>query len=230
MATIASLLADHVTLRVRSVDRIFLHGYVPRLATQGLLIRFLLDQGFPIPSPALLGKIGRRYIDAVDRFAIDHEIPVVRFAKDACKEDVARPYLQRAEREGRTGVVLIGVAQEKNHVWRGYRRGGPDGHPHFEFSRQAAMVNHYYFYIYDEQWGPAFIKTSGYAPFGVWVYLTGTSGPSARPPARRSRSPPWITGSPAARTRRRWPRSVSAYTPSTCRSSSTAGSPFSPAR
>ena len=56
MATIASLLAAHVTLRVRSVDRIFLHGYVPRLQTQGLLVRFLLDQGVPIPSPALLGK------------------------------------------------------------------------------------------------------------------------------------------------------------------------------
>jgi hypothetical protein len=42
-------------------------------------------------------------------------------------------------------VVLIGVAQEKNHVWRGWRRGGSDNHPHFEFGRQSAMVNHYYF-------------------------------------------------------------------------------------
>ena len=60
MATIASLLSAHVRLRVRSVDRIFLRGYVPRLQTQGLLVRFFLDQGFPIPSPALLGNIGRR--------------------------------------------------------------------------------------------------------------------------------------------------------------------------
>lgn len=35
MATISSLLADHVTLRARSVDRLFLQGYVPRLMTQG---------------------------------------------------------------------------------------------------------------------------------------------------------------------------------------------------
>lgn len=59
MATISSLLADHVTLRVRSVDRLFLQGYVPKLQTAGMLIRFLLDRGFAIPSPALLGKIGR---------------------------------------------------------------------------------------------------------------------------------------------------------------------------
>jgi hypothetical protein len=64
VATISSLLADHVSLQVRSVDRLFLQGYVPRLMTEGQVIRFLLDRGFPIPSPAVLGKIGRQYADA----------------------------------------------------------------------------------------------------------------------------------------------------------------------
>ena len=173
MATIASLLAERVTLRVRSVDRIFLHGYVARLQTQGLVVRFLLDQGFPIPSPALLGKIGRRYVAAVDRYAHSRGIPVVHFKRDDCKEDVARRYFQVAEREGRTGVVMLGVGQEKTQVWRGWRHGGSDTHPHFEFGRQSAMVNHYYWYILDPEWGPSFVKTCGYAPFGVWVYLNG---------------------------------------------------------
>ncbi len=55
MATISSLLADHVTLEVHSVDRLFVQGYVPRLMTAGQVIRFLLDRGFPIPSPSVLG-------------------------------------------------------------------------------------------------------------------------------------------------------------------------------
>jgi hypothetical protein len=174
VATISSLLADHVTLRVASVDRIFLAGYVPRLGCDGQLVRFLLDRvGGNIPSPAILGRIGRDYVEAVDRFAIDHEIPVVRFAKGACKEDLARPYLQAAERAGRCGVVMIGVAQEKAYAWRGWRDGGNDEHPHFEFGRQAIYVNHYYFYIYDREWGPAFIKTNAYAPYPVWIYLNG---------------------------------------------------------
>jgi hypothetical protein len=174
VATISSLLADHVTLRVRSVDRIFLAGYVPRLACDGLLVRFLLDRvGGNIPSPAILGRIGRGYVQAVDRFAIDNEIPAVRFAKGECKEDVARPFLQAAERDGRHGVVLIGVAQEKAFAWRGWRAGGNDEHPHFEFGRQAIYVNHYYFYIYDPEWGPGFVKTNAYAPYPVWVYLNG---------------------------------------------------------
>jgi hypothetical protein len=165
VATIASLLAEHVTLEVRSVDRIFVAGYVPRLQSEGLVVRFLLDRGFPIPSPVALGKIGQRYRDAIDRFALRNRVPVVQFAKGACKEDVARPYMQAAEREGRFGAVMIGVAQEKLMGWKGYREGGSDAHPHFCYRRMSAFPNHYYFYVRDTEWGPAFVKTVAYAPF-----------------------------------------------------------------
>jgi len=130
------------------VDRVFLAGYVPRLQGAGQLVRFMLDRaGGNIPSPAILGRVGRAYVDAIDRFALDNEIPVVRFKRHQRKEDIARPYFEAAEREGRFGVVLIGVAQEKASAWRGWRDGGNDAHPHFEFGRQAVFVNHYYFYI-----------------------------------------------------------------------------------
>jgi hypothetical protein len=103
VATITSLLRDHVSLQVRSVDRLFLQGYVPRLMCEGQVVRFLLDRGYPIPSPALLGKIGRAYVREIERFAEDNEIPLVRFGKRESKEDLARPYFERAEREGRFG-------------------------------------------------------------------------------------------------------------------------------
>ena len=173
MATISSLLADHVTLQVRSVDRLFFQGYVPRLQTQFQVVRFLLDRGFPIPSPAVLGRIGREYVSAVERFIVEHEIPVVRFVKGDVKEDIAREHFKTAEREGRFGVVMVGIAQERTSAWRGWRDGGPDGHPHFEYRRQQVFPNNYYFYIRDPDWGPAFIKTTAYAPFSVWVYLNG---------------------------------------------------------
>jgi hypothetical protein len=173
VATISSLLADHVTLEVRSVDRLFLQGYVPRLMTEGQVIRFLLDRGFPIPSPAVLGKIGRAYVAAIDEFVADREIPTVRFGKGDVKEEIAREHFKRAEREGRYGVVLVGIAQEKTSAWRGWRDGGPDGHPHFVYRRQSIFPNNYYFYIRDPDWGPSFIKTVAYAPWPVWVYLNG---------------------------------------------------------
>jgi hypothetical protein len=103
VATISSLLADHVTLQVRSVDRLFLQGYVPRLQTQGQVIRFLLDRGYPIPAPAVLGKIGREYVNQVNRFVVENEIPVVRFVKGDVKEQIAGEHFTRAEQEGRFG-------------------------------------------------------------------------------------------------------------------------------
>ena len=92
MATIRSLLRDHVTLQVRSVDRIYLQAYVPKLMSDGQVVRFLLDRGFPIPSPALLGKIGQRYTAAIERFAARNSIPIVRFQRGESKEERARPY------------------------------------------------------------------------------------------------------------------------------------------
>jgi hypothetical protein len=43
----------------------------------------------------------------------------------------------------------------------------------FDYSRQTVNVIHYYFYVKDEEFGPAFIKVCTYAPFPVKVYLNG---------------------------------------------------------
>ena len=173
MATSSSLLRDHVTLQVRCVDRVFLHAYVPGLMTKYQVIRFLLHRGYPIPSPAALGKIGKAFVASLERYVKDNGIPLLRFKKGDCKEEIAAAHFAAARAEGRFGVVMAGIAQEKDSAWRGWRQGGPEGHPHFEFSRQSVFPNFYYFYILDTQMGPAFIKMSTYAPFSMWVYCNG---------------------------------------------------------
>ena len=145
MSTVASVLADHVSFRVSCVDRIFCQGYLPGLQSEGLVVRFLLDHGFEIPSPVGLRRVHDRLVAAVDRYALDHNVPVVHFARRESKEDTARPYLAAAAAADTEGVVLIGVAQERVSGWRGFRKGGSDSHPHFVYRRQSLWVNHYYF-------------------------------------------------------------------------------------
>ena len=59
MADYFTLLRDRVTLKCRSIDRIFLQAYVPKLQTVGQVCTFLRWQRrFPIPSSAAFGKIG----------------------------------------------------------------------------------------------------------------------------------------------------------------------------
>ena len=223
MATISSLLADHVTLRVRSVDRLFLQGYVPRLQTKFQVIRFLLDRGFQIPSPVVLGRIGRDYMRAVEDFIVENEIPVVRFQKGDVKEDIAREYFRAAERDGRFGVVMIGIAQERTSAWRGWRDGGSDGHPHFEYARQSVFPNNCYFYILDLDGGPAFLKTVAYAPFSVWLYLNGNEWAKRQAAQRGIAFTPLDNGFAACADPVALAEICSAFTPPTCRRSLTAG-------
>ena len=104
MATIASLLRERATLQVNSVDRIFLAGYIPKLQSERQVVRFLLDRGLLIPSPAALGKIGEGYVRAIERFSKRYRIPMVHFKKGESKELVARRYMQKAEREVASGL------------------------------------------------------------------------------------------------------------------------------
>ena len=102
MADYGTLLRDHVTLRCRSIDRIFLQAYVPRLQAVGDVCTFLRWQRkFPIPPSAAFGRIGDEYVKAVYRFAEAHHIPVVHFKKCQNKEETARPWLEAAAREGK---------------------------------------------------------------------------------------------------------------------------------
>ena len=82
MADYARLLRDHVTLKCRCIDRVFLQAYVPKLQSVGQVCTFLRwIKGFKIPSSAAFGKIGQAYVKAIHRFAEEHKIPVVHFKK-----------------------------------------------------------------------------------------------------------------------------------------------------
>jgi hypothetical protein len=90
--TINDVLDGHVVLDVECLDRIYLNGYVPNLQVGGQVVSFLTRHlGNPIPSPAILERIGTRFRKAVASFAADNKIPVVRFGKADRKIEVMRP-------------------------------------------------------------------------------------------------------------------------------------------
>jgi hypothetical protein len=71
---------------------------------------FLALRGFPIPSPAVVGRIGDGFRRSVRSFADANQILVIRFGKGDRKLDRMRPYLARQERAGRSWVPAIGWA------------------------------------------------------------------------------------------------------------------------
>jgi hypothetical protein len=89
------------------------------------VVSFLTQHlGNPIPSPAILEKIGTAFRRAVASFAEDNHIPVVGFNKTDRKIDRMRPYLARQAATGRADVAAIGVAQEFAPVFTATKRTG----------------------------------------------------------------------------------------------------------
>jgi len=170
--TIAEILRDHVSLSIACIDRLYVNGYLPRLQTSGQLCYFLGEHlGYPIPSPALLRPIHDRFVREVEEFAESAAVPLVAFRRGERKDLVAARH--RARFAGDDGVVFIGVAQERCRSFRATKRKTPRGSVSFEFSRQSVFVNHYYFYVHDLEWGPAFLKIGSYVPYPVKLCLNG---------------------------------------------------------
>jgi hypothetical protein len=159
MATIPELLDGHVTLEVECLDRLYLNGYISKLATGSGLVFFMWEQlDKPVPSPVVLGQISERFREAVKAMAERDRIPVYPFRHKEKKDDLANEF--RRQRPVRDGIVFIGVAQEKAQAFQGRKVNGQ-----FQFDRDKTVyVNHYYFYIDDAEFGPLFVKICSYAP------------------------------------------------------------------
>ena len=132
---------------VACLDRIYLNGYLPTVQVPGQVVQFLEHRGFPIPSPAVVEKMGTGFRDAVKTFAEVNRIPVVRFGKNDRKLSVMQPHLDRQAATGRAGVAAIGVAQEFQRVFTAATGAvrAQGGAPHFSWGKADRRVTAYYF-------------------------------------------------------------------------------------
>ena len=91
VVNINDVLDGHVSLEVDCVDRLYLNAYVPNLQVGGQVVTFLTEHlGFPIPSPALIEKIGNRFRREVKAFAAEHDVPILR-SEEARPDPMGRP-------------------------------------------------------------------------------------------------------------------------------------------
>jgi hypothetical protein len=171
--SVADILGDHVKLTVEGVDRMYLNVYVPRLQTeQGVVWFFREHRGQPLPSAALMSPMSRGFVTKLEGFVAEHEIPLVQFRKGQRKDTVMAEHLRTFGKE--EGVVFVGKAQEKTPVFRTEKRRSPTtGKPYPSIVRSTAMVNHYYIYAVDRDFGPFFLKFCTYFPFNAKLCLNG---------------------------------------------------------
>ncbi|MGH3404547.1 MAG: hypothetical protein ACRDRJ_18885 [Streptosporangiaceae bacterium] len=154
--TVAEVLSEHVVFEVECIDRMYLNVYVPQLQHAGGLLGYVQRQlGLPIASTAPLARITDRFTAAVHRFAAREHIAWVDFARGQRKDDVMHEHLAAFQAAGGTeGVLLIGRAQEKTPLFRTEKRRDPDGRSYPWIVKTTGMVNQFYFYCVDSDFGP----------------------------------------------------------------------------
>jgi hypothetical protein len=171
--SVTDILTRHVRLSVEGIDRMYLNVYVPRLQSEKGIVGFFREhRGQPLPSAALMQPMSRSFVRALECFVAEREVPLVQFHKGQRKDEVMAEHLAKFEKE--EGVVFVGKAQEKTPVFRTEPRRSPNtGQPYPWIVRSTAMVNHYYVYAVDRDFGPFFLKFCSYFPFNAKLCING---------------------------------------------------------
>jgi hypothetical protein len=171
--SVATILQEHVTLEVEGIDRMYLNVYVPQLQRdKGVVAFFRYHRGAVFASSALMDPISRAFVAAMERFAKAQDVPLFTFERGQRKDDVAAAYRARFTED--EGVLFIGKAQEKATVFRTEKRRHPQtGKTYPWIVRSTAMVNQYYVYAIDADFGPFFLKFCSYFPYNAKLCLNG---------------------------------------------------------
>lgn len=169
----SEVLGEHVTLAVDSIDRLYLNLYVPILQRpEGTAHFWIHHRGHRFASSALMAPMSREFVQSIERFARAEGVELVGFEKGQRKEQVAHERL--GEFGDQEGVLFIGKAQEKAGVVRTERRRNPQtGATYPWLVKSTAMVNQYYFYCVDRDFGLFFLKFCSYFPYNGKVCLNG---------------------------------------------------------
>ena len=169
----AQVLSGHVRLEIRCVDRMLLTFRQPRLQYgQGIHGFFCHHRGNQFVSSALMRPMTERFAADIRHYIDVRGLDLVRFAKGQSKDQIARRYL--AGHDGGEQLLFAGVAQEKTRIWRTRQRTDKmTGRRYPWLCQEQAMVNHWYFYGFDADFGPFYVKFCGYFPFTGQIYLNG---------------------------------------------------------
>jgi len=170
---VADVLRDHVVLELDAIDRLYLNVYVPHRQTVRAVVGYLrVHRGQRFASTTAVVPMSEAFVRNIEQFVADQGIDLVAFKKRERKDDVTQKYLRSFRRN--EGVLYVGKAQEKARLMRTERRRSRvTGATYPWIVESTAMVNHYYFYCVDDDFGPFFLKFCSYFPYNAKLCING---------------------------------------------------------
>jgi hypothetical protein len=170
---VADVLSDHVVFQIESIDRMYLNVYQPRLQYGGGVSGFFVGhRGNRFASSALMQPMTDAFVANIHHYVAAHDLDLIHFRKGQRKDDIARRYLR--DHDGSERILFVGRAQEKTLVFRTQKRRNPvTGASYAWLAKEWAMINHFYFYGFDGEAGPFFLKFASYFPYTARLCING---------------------------------------------------------
>ncbi len=170
--SVAQFQQGHVVLELESIDRLYLNAYVPKLTSAAGVAGFLRGHlGHRFAATKYAGEMTERFVANLRDFLQREDIGLVRFQKGQRKDDVMQERLRRFHQS--EGVVFVGVAQEKVRVPCTIRKHLSSGGTIPWIIYFTAMINVYYWYCLDRDFGPFFLKFASDFPYPAKLCLNG---------------------------------------------------------
>ena len=114
-----------------------------------------------------------RYRGWVEAYAAKNGIPI-EWADDSRKEAKLKPFREAAIKAGKFGVYYILKSREQGPAFTCHDPKFPASDPDYVIVKRAKRIyTHFYFYIYDEELGPIYLRIGSYPPFEATGYFNG---------------------------------------------------------
>jgi len=154
------------------VDRIVINAYLPGVGGGGGFRNWwhsLYGSEDKLDTEHLMRMAGR-FSRRLRAWAKANAVPLIDCDRGARKHLTAEEYL--AEHKVGRGLFLVLVGRAPGPVWEVQKtREGKIGN--IERKEPWPYVNHYYFHIWDEDWGHVTIRMCGHPPFPAQIILNG---------------------------------------------------------
>src|SRR5262249_49762207 len=151
----------------------YLNVIQPRLQVErGVAWFFRHHRGELFATAKTMAEVTRPFVAAIEQFAQNQGLDLITFPRHRRKDEIAREFV--AKFRDPEGILFAGKAQERAAVVRTISKKNPrTGRSYPWLEKSTAMVNHYYFYGVDEDFGPFFIKFCSYFPCNAKLCRNG---------------------------------------------------------
>ena len=175
MEKLARLFGRSIRFAYHSFDRIVIRGYLSTLSRpENIVYFFRTIKQMECLSKEILRQRTDQYLNWVNAYTHNHQIPLVWAEKDVRKKDDLTPLRTHMQQKGRTGVYYVLKSMEQGPSFRIVNPKFPVDDPNWRIvAPQCSRYTHLYFYIIDEVLGPFAMRIGAYLPFYATYYLNG---------------------------------------------------------